>query len=205
MARSNYSWNVFINVPFDDQYSLLRSALVFAIYDCGFVPRCSLEEDNGGNVRFGKILALISESRFAVHDISRTELDPVNGLPRFNMPLELGVFIGAKEFGGSRHKTKNCLVLDIERYRYQKFLSDIAGHDIYAHANDAKKLIGCVRDWLNVASEGKPMPGGRAIFNRFEKFRAQLPAMCDAIPIGEDELTYVDFNHFIEAWLRENT
>ena len=29
--------------------------MMFAIYDCGFVPRCALEEDNSGNVRFEKI------------------------------------------------------------------------------------------------------------------------------------------------------
>ena len=56
------------------------------------------------------------------------ELDETNRLPRFNMPLELGLFLGAKSFSDEpRQKKKRCLILDSNPYRYQKFLSDIAG------------------------------------------------------------------------------
>ncbi len=48
-------------------------------------------------------------------------------LPRFNMPLELGIFLGAKRFGSQKQKQKNGLILDREKYRYQSFCSDIAG------------------------------------------------------------------------------
>ena len=90
----DYASNVFVNCPFDDEYSPIRDAITFAIFDCGFVPRSALEEDDGGNTRFDKIKHLISISKFGVHDISRTELDEDKNLPRFNMPLELGVFTG---------------------------------------------------------------------------------------------------------------
>jgi hypothetical protein len=93
MSKNNYLNNVFINCPFDSDYLELRNALVFTIFDCGFIPRCALEEDDGGMVRFEKIKQIIKESKFGIHDLSRTELDIENYLPRFNMPLELGVFI----------------------------------------------------------------------------------------------------------------
>lgn len=93
MATTKYASSVFINCPFDDEFEPIRNAIVFAIYDCGFIPRCALEENNAGNVRFDKIQRIISECKFGVHDISRTELDDQNNLPRFNMPLELGVFL----------------------------------------------------------------------------------------------------------------
>jgi len=48
------------------------------------------------------------------------------------MPLELGIFLGAKRFGGPKQKRKNCLILDREKYRYQQYCSDIAGQDIKA-------------------------------------------------------------------------
>lgn len=103
-----YTNNVFRNCPFDDLYLPIRNASVFAIFDCGFVPRCALEIDDSGEVRFDKIQQLISESKFGVHDISRTEIDATTNLPRFNMSLELGVFIGAKRFGTRNQKQKNC-------------------------------------------------------------------------------------------------
>ena len=62
-----------------------------------------------------------------IHDISRIERDTVNNLPRFNMPFELGLFLGARRFGTRPQRDKQCLVLEAERYRYQKYLSDIAG------------------------------------------------------------------------------
>ena len=122
----DYASNVFINCPFDNEYSPIRNAIVFAVFDCGFVPRSALEEDDGGDVRFEKIKRLISISKFGVHDISRTELDDINDLPRFNIPLELGVFIGATRFGDTHQRKKNTLILDKEPHRYQIFMSDIA-------------------------------------------------------------------------------
>ena len=91
----SYNDNVFINCPFDTEFDNLKNAIVFAIFDCGFTPRCALEISDNGSVRFDNIKKLIGDSKFGVHDISRIELDTVNNLPRFNMPLELGVFIGA--------------------------------------------------------------------------------------------------------------
>ena len=32
---------VFINCPFDEQYKPLFHAAVFAVIDCGFIPRCA--------------------------------------------------------------------------------------------------------------------------------------------------------------------
>ncbi|MBW8302017.1 MAG: hypothetical protein K0M60_20690, partial [Hydrogenophaga sp.] len=71
--------------------------------------------------------------------------DGVNKLPRFNMPLELGLFLGAKRYGDTVQKRKKCLVLDCERYRYQKFISDIAGQDIDSHEGKVEILIDKVR------------------------------------------------------------
>ena len=49
------------------------------------------------------------------------------------MPLELGIFLGSKKYGDKKNKTKVCLVIDKEQYRYQIFISDIAGQDIKSH------------------------------------------------------------------------
>lgn len=205
MATINYSNNVFINCPFDDEYLELRNALIFTIFDCGFIPRCALEEDNGGNIRFEKIKKIIKESQFGIHDLSRTECDIQNALPRFNMPLELGVFLGAKYFGNRQQEQKNCLIFDKEQYRYQKFISDIAGQDIRAHDSQAAELIKHVRNWLNASLKGTmTIPGGGKIFERFKLFENALPILCEKISIEPHELTYNDYCNMIEIWLREN-
>ena len=146
MRSPNYNDNVFINCPFNAKYKSLFDAMVFAVHDCGFIPRCALEDDDASEVRIDKIYHIIADCRYGIHDISRTELDRDSDLPRFNMPLELGIFLGAKRFGVEEQKRKKCLVLDREQYRYQQFISDIAGQDIQAHNNSSREVITRVRN-----------------------------------------------------------
>ena len=122
---ADYDQNVFINCPFDDGYQPLFRALIFAVFECGLRPRCAQEVYDGGEVRIEKIARIVRDCRWGIHDISRTDLNAHN-LPRFNMPLELGLFLGAQRFGIGPQARKSCLVLDRERYRYQEFISDIA-------------------------------------------------------------------------------
>jgi hypothetical protein len=195
-----YHDSVFINCPFDDEFLPLRNAIVFAIFDCGFLPRCVLESVNGQDNRLEKIKKLIRECRLGIHDISRTDLDLVNGLPRFNMPLELGVFIGAATYGRGRVRDKSLLVLDREPYRYQKFMSDISGQDIFAHRNSIREVIKCVRNWLASESIGKTLPGAAHVVERFKAFSGELPSLCAMAKMGLDELTYPDYANLVSIW-----
>ena len=179
--------------------------MVFTVIDCGFAPRCSLEIDDGSEVRIDKIARIIGECRLGVHDLSRTEQDPTTGLPRFNMPLELGLFLGAKRFGGDAHVSKNCLILDLERYRYQKFISDLAGQDIRAHGGKVGPLISAVRDWLRTTSGRKDIPGGTDISGRFSIFLRDLPGLCARIALDETEMTFADYYAIAATWLDERT
>jgi hypothetical protein len=95
----DYGRCVFINCPFDDGYKQLFETTIFSVFDCGYIPRCALEVYDSGQVRIEKIFKLIAGCRFGIHDISRTELDAHSQLPRFNMPLELGIFLGAHASG----------------------------------------------------------------------------------------------------------
>lgn len=107
--------------------------------ECGFFPRCAREADDGTEVRIEKINKIIQGCRLAIHDLSRTETDGDPPLPRFNMPFELGIFVGAKAFGNKDQKRKAALILDTEKYRYQRFLSDIAGQDIADHGGGSSE------------------------------------------------------------------
>ncbi len=204
MATTRYDYDVFINCPFDPGYRPMLYALVFAVHDCGFRARCTLEVDDSGAVRIENIYGLIQESRFGIHDISRTELDEVNDLPRFNMPLELGVFLGAARFGGGRQREKRSLILDREPYRYQKYISDIAGQDIRSHDGRPAEAIKRVRDWLDNAPLGtdEMRPAGSRIAERYTRFMAELPALCEAALLDPDELTFNNFTTLLVEWLR---
>lgn len=139
---------VFINCPFDEEYLPMLRVLIFTVVHCGFIPRIATERADSGEVRIKKISGIIGESRYSIHDISRIEPLTKGALPRFNMPFELGIDIGCREHGTEELQTKRCLVLEKERFRYQKVLSDIAGNDIKAHDNKPLVLVRAVRSWF---------------------------------------------------------
>lgn len=199
-----YDDQVFINCPFTQDYQPLFRAIVFAVQDCGFVPRCALETSNAAETRIEKIFRLIGDCRYAIHDISMTELDPETGYPRFNMPLELGIFLGARRFGEKRQKRKACLILDRERYRFQQFCSDISGQDPQAHEGDPRIAIRRVRDWLRSERPTVRLPGGKRMAERYEEFTRALPLICDALHLHPDELSFNDFTTTVEEWIRAN-
>jgi hypothetical protein len=204
MARNDYAQRVFINCPFDSEYKPLFEAIVFAVLSCGFRPRCALEIDDSSEVRIDRIFKIIAECKYGIHDISRTQVTSASGLPRFNMPLELGMFLAAKRFGTGKQRRKVCLVLDTMPYRYQQFISDIAGQDIQVHNNSAREAITVVRNWLRSASRSTILPGGMEIYRRFQLFEQKLPALCVELKVQRNELTFNDSVSIISNWLRDN-
>lgn len=86
MRHAEYEQNVFINCPFDAAYAPIFEAIVFAVNDAGFRPKCARERLDSSATRLHKIVALISSSRYSIHDLSRTTLDDVTALPRFKFP-----------------------------------------------------------------------------------------------------------------------
>lgn len=203
--RPAYDDNVFINCPFDEAYRPLFRALVFAVHACGMTARSALEVDNGAEVRIDKIARIIGQCRHSIHDISRTEPDATSGLPRMNMPFELGLFLGAKRYGTAEHQSKTCIIFDRERYRYQQFLSDIAGQDIRAHRNDPAELIRSVRNALaTMRPAGSLLPSGRLIRERFETFLHDVPTMCAELQLDPEDLGHRDLAEVITTWLERN-
>lgn len=195
---------VFINCPFDGEYLPLFQSMVFTVVRCGFQPRCALEVSNAAQARIEKIAGIIKECPIGIHDISRTELDDANGLPRFNMPLELGLYLGARYYGGARHKDKVCLILDRERYRYQKFISDIAGQDISAHGDACQSAMKVVRNFLNEHNGPRPLPDGEVIWTDYVELLSVLPTICKRLEVVHDSLEYQDFLYIVTEYISED-
>lgn len=220
---ATYAGDVFINCPFDEEYRPIRDAVVFAVFACRLRPRCALEAYDGGNTRIDKIIALIRDCRWGIHDISRTESN-AEGLPRFNMPLELGLFLGANRFGDVHQRDKSCLVLDREPFRFQKFISDIAGQDPIVHHDQPHHAIEAVRNWIaselrhqasriaggsekelaaEIRKQAAWLPGGAAIAARFTKFQKDLPDLCARLHLQPEALTFTDYCDVISDWLTQ--
>lgn len=168
----------------------------------GFRPRSARELDDGGQTRIDKIYRLIEACRYGIHDLSRTELDAVHNLPRFNMPLELGLFLGAKRYGGKSQQAKRVLILDVEQYRYQRFVSDLAGMDIHQHGGDPMRALEETRDWLANVSR-RDLPSAGRTRTAYAAFLADLPDLTAALEFDIARIPYVDFERIVASWLVE--
>ncbi len=134
---------VFLNIPYDEEFSSLYVAYVVGLYYLGLVPHIA-SEIPGGARRLDRILALIKSCRYSIHDLSRVEVSAKAGsTPRFNMPLELGMTITWADLNPDLH---TWFVFESEPYRLQRSASDLNGTDAYIHGGS---LEGVYRELLN--------------------------------------------------------
>lgn len=192
---------VFLNCPFDDQYRLLFNAIIFVIYRCGFAPVSGLSENNAMDNRIDKIARMIQNSSFTIHDISRTQLDSKSKLPRFNMPFELGIWYGLKYFGKSAKRKINALILEENKYKYRKYISDISGIDVAFHNNKPAAAIDVVREWLNTASERKNVPAPSIIIKEYQLFGEMLPLLAFAKGFDHKKIGFNDYCKIVETFI----
>jgi hypothetical protein len=178
--------SVFINCPFDADFQSSFEALLFTITASGYQARCALEDNNAGDIRYEKLCRLVEGCDLAVHDLSRVELNDA-GLPRFNMPFELGLYMGARRFGGKRQRKKSALIMTSAPYRLPIYLSDLSGNDPASHHGRPEEVVKIVRRYLHVRPDGRPLPGAARILEEMRNFQAALPALAAALDIALSE------------------
>lgn len=202
-TRQPASRAVFVNCPFDEAFKPILRAIVFTVIVSGYHPRSALDSTDGAEVRLGKIAAMIGACDWGIHDLSRVEVED-GGMPRFNMPMELGIHLGARLFGEGRHRRKRALILEVQSHRYDAILSDISGQDIQVHDNDPDEAIRCVRNWLSEhrPRTAVPLRGAAAMQADYRAFREEIGALLEARRLDAlDDLTHSDFVFAIRDWI----
>jgi hypothetical protein len=209
----NYEYNVFINCPFDQGYLDLRKVLIFTITYFDYIPRISLESSDSGASRLEKIIDLIQESKFSVHDLSRIQSHSKNEFFRLNMPFELGIDYGLRRFN-EKFKDKKSLIIASDHYEYMKAISDINGVDIKSHNDTIIGIIECLRAWFSETVKLKNLNSSIKILSDFYDFNSDLlnkkmmkyagkhtATECEAFGNHEvDELTLPEYIEEIKSW-----
>ena len=209
----NYERNVFINCPFDQEYIALRKVLVFTITYFDYIPRISLESSDSGSSRLEKIIGLIQESKYSIHDLSRIQSKSKKEFYRLNMPFELGIDYGLRRFDHN-FNDKKSLIISSNPYKYMKAISDINGVDIKSHNNENIDLIKCLRAWFSETVKLKNLKSSTKIFYDFCDFNAYLlnkkmlryadeHTADECVKFGQhevDELTLPEYIEEIKSW-----
>lgn len=170
IEQPTFERSVFINCPFDDEYSPILQAIAFCVVLLGFFPRLAPENSDNAAARLDRILELIRSSRYGIHDLTRCKSATADEFSRMNMPFELGLDHACRRFGGDEFSGKQILILEHSRFDYQRALSDIAGWDIQSHDGSFEKAVRRVRSWL-VTQAGAPAIGASLIQGKYLSFQ----------------------------------
>jgi hypothetical protein len=201
-----FQQNVFVNCPLDDDYLPLLRPLLFSIIYLQLTPRIALERLDSGEPRVEKIISLIKESKYAIHDLSRLRARTAGEYFRLNMPFELGLDVGCRLFKAGRWSQKRCLILEAERFRYQAAISDLSNSDIAVHGNEPVNVVSEVRNWLN--NEAKlSAPGPSHVWSRFNEFMADNYAALKSRGFSDrdiERLSVAELVQCMQDWVGRN-
>jgi hypothetical protein len=207
LLQYTFQKNIFINCPFDQEYSYLLRPLLFTILYCGYNPRIALERFDSAEIRLDKIRQLIEDSSLSIHDLSRIKSSKKNEFSRLNMPFEIGLDLGCKLYHrDEKFRNKKSLILEKERYGYQKALSDISSSDVKCHGGEPEDLVMEVRNWFSEIGN-LTLVSGSTIWDDYNFFYTDFYADRTAKGFKEkdlDKMPMPEFIGYIENWLIKN-
>lgn len=167
MANSKEA--VFLNIPYDGQLTRLYIAYITALSAMSFLPRATL--GISGSRRLERIVGLIEDCSYSIHDMSRVQLDRnAPRTPRFNMPFELGLAVAWAQ----RNPHHKWFVFESKRRRLNKSLSDLDGSDPFIHGGT---VLGVMREVCNAFVSPGKQPTVPVMLRMYRELRAGCPGI----------------------------
>ena len=159
---------VFLNIPYDRQFENLYLAYIAGLSTFGLIPRATLEIPTSQR-RLDRILKLIEECGYSIHDLSRVQLDRRRPrVPRFNMPFELGLAVAH----AASHRQHAWYVCEAVSHRVDKSLSDLGGTDVRIHGGTIRGVFAALCD---VFVRKGQQPSVQEMYRIYRVLRRTLP------------------------------
>jgi hypothetical protein len=163
---------VFLNIPYDQKFEPLFLAYIAGISAFGLLPRATLEIPSSSR-RLDRILKLIGDCRYSIHDLSRVELDSrAPRTPRFNMPFELGLSVAYEK--AQKRTNHDWYVCESLKFRLAKSLSDLNGTDPFVHDGT---IAGIFRELGNIFWKPGSQPSIQQMWRIYRAVRESLPTV----------------------------
>lgn len=166
MARRKRVQSVFLNIPYDAQFEELYLAYIVGLTQLGLKINATLALPNQDRLK--RIVGLIEKSDVSIHDLSRIESS--SGIPRFNMPLELGLALFRSHITRGRHRV---FVFEKKAYRVQRSTSDVNGIDPQIHKGRPKGVMAGLRN-IFYQPDGTTVP---EMLSSYRAVRRKLPEL----------------------------
>jgi hypothetical protein len=163
--------SVFINCPFDADYSAAFDAVVFAATSCGFLARSALESGTVAEPRMTRIAKAVLSSKYSIHDLSRCTGEGGENFARFNMPIELGIAMGRRISEGEN--SHDWLILVPQGHGYLQFASDLGGFDPKTHDGSVEQIVRRVIGWLATRKDAVWVPDPQQVIEALPNFQGR--------------------------------
>ena len=137
---------VFLNYPFDEQFTPLADAMAFAVVAGGLLPVCAYDLTTPDRSRLEMLVEAIRCCRYSAHDFSRSEGGGPHNFARMNMPIEMGMALFHALH--TQRREHRCLFFVPTAHDYKAFASDLAGLDPRVHNNDDTRILQEMYEWL---------------------------------------------------------
>lgn len=136
----------------------------------GLVPRATLEIPTSER-RLDRIIGLIDECAYSIHDLSRVQIDrKAPRTPRFNMPFELGLAVARNKSQG-RQRWYVCESL---KRRVNKSLSDLDGTEVHIHEGTLLGLFAILGD---IFVRRRRQPSVQQMYGIYRAVSGSLPTI----------------------------
>lgn len=162
--------SVFLNIPYDAGFQRLYLAYIAGVSAFGLVPRATLEIPTSER-RLDRIIGLIDECAYSIHDLSRVQIDQkVPRTPRFNVPFELGLAVARNDAQG-RQRWYVCESL---KRRVNKSLSDLDGTEVHIHEGTLLGLFAVLGD---IFVRRRRQPSVQQMYGIYRALSGSLPTI----------------------------
>ncbi len=196
--------NIFVNCPFDEDFKVLLRPLIFTIVYCGFIPRIASERLDSGENRIDKIKELIEASIYSIHDLSMVKAKKKGDYYRMNMPFEIGLDLGCRLYHNDLiYRKKRSLLLESEKYAYQKAISDLSNSDVKCHKGEPEEIVFQIRNWFSELGHHE-IPIGSLIWDEFNVFYSKLAIIGDEVKLKQkdiDNMTITEMIDKMKTWV----
>jgi len=193
VVRSRRLDSVFLNIPYDEAFEEIYLAYIVGLTQLGLRISATLAVPNQG--RLTRIIELIEESDFSIHDLSRIELS--KGVPRFNMPVELGIALYRSRVTDQRHRV---YIFESKAYRAQHSTSDVNGIDPHIHKGRPKGVMAALRNIFRQPGDVTTVPEMLASYRAVKKKLPELRRNAG----GKSLFTAAVFHDLVVAALVES-
>lgn len=137
---------VFLNYPFDQEFTPFSYAMHFGVIGAGLIPLCAHDLTVPDRPRLDLLVEAIQNCRFSAHDFSRGKGEGTENFARLNMPIEMGMalFFALQ----TQHRDHRCAFFVSDEHSYKRYASDLSGLDAKSYNDDELLLLSTTYKWL---------------------------------------------------------